>query len=661
MMMHPLVIYAYINTALSCGIALLSYILDTSFFVSELQKLLEIFATAQKTVSSSLASSASTVISYLIERARHKDPQAPPPLKRATGTFQATPRSSPHSTHAEDLRHKSPLTSNSGSDEGPLSHSRVHSLEQYQRPIRHFPALEQTSEQMTVQNDHIPDAASGPVSAHAYSIGGSSDPPIIDINAMAHLPFTFRSPSPFPTMNTSINQPSGSGPSFPEENMEDQSIPLNLFDPQFLALFGLTSTRSHQAGTPQDNSTHPPPRLESQASYTNSTEATNYESHEIRDRIQSLEGSSGGNSVNAISPPMNSDPTTSFTSPPTQVGINPNSKESFNHESHRNRDQIQSPKGSSGGNSGSMTSPPMNSGPMTPFTSPPNRVGIEDGRLGVGETPKESILSVQCVLTIHPSPSQWNHNLEEKSLDSKDGSVFDSQSYSQSSQASRSIASTRKSILIKCATASNDLKPSDILIDRFQVCKSVCDPLLTFFKAEEHDAMAKIVHSSIVLHLQKLKTEVRLHICNIIEDTGELPSLVASERESSTRLITSLTRSIAFATHSPLNLEGRQDLWLCNQLVVEHLRKEVQEGNMLQKRKLIMQTNSAQFEEGLVRAIRSIWAVFHDNRKSGEVYNRWVTSANLIDVISPTTQWEAFSSREDCLLDPDTPLRNPKR
>lgn len=289
-----------------------------------------------------------------------------------------------------------------------------------------------------------------------------------------------------------------------------------------------------------------------------------------------------------------------------------------------------------------------------------------------------------------------------------------SQSYSQPSQTARSIASTRNSILIQRATASNDFKPSDILIERFQVWKSVCDTLITFFQgvhrveqetsnelhrlgnavhevlplrstqflnegglqdilngvrentrviAEEHDALAKIVHSSIVLHLQKLKTEVKLHIRNIIQDTGRLATLVASERESSTRLITSLTRSIAFAKASPLNLESRQDPWLCNQLVVEQLRKQVQEENMLQKSILIMQTNSAQFEEGLVRAIQSIWAVYHEynTRKSGEVYNRWANSANLIDVISPTTEWEAFSSRENCLLDPDTPLRNPQK
>ncbi|KAH9811880.1 Pleckstrin domain-containing protein [Melampsora americana] len=289
-----------------------------------------------------------------------------------------------------------------------------------------------------------------------------------------------------------------------------------------------------------------------------------------------------------------------------------------------------------------------------------------------------------------------------------------SQSYSQSSQTSRSIASTRNSILIKRATAPNDFRPSDILIERFQVWKSVCDTLITFFKgvnrveqeasnelhrlgnavhevlplrssqflneggiqdilygvrentrviAEEHDALAKVVHSSIVSHLQKLKNEVKLHILNIIQDTGRLATLVARERESSIRLITSLTRSIAFVKHSPLNLESRQDPWLCNQLVLEQLRKQVQEENMLQKSILIMQTNSAQFEEGLVRAIQSIWAVYHEynTRKSGEVYNRWASSANLIDAISPTTEWEAFSSRENCLLDPDTPLRNPQK
>ncbi|EGG11292.1 uncharacterized protein MELLADRAFT_70740 [Melampsora larici-populina 98AG31] len=129
---------------------------------------------------------------------------------------------------------------------------------------------------------------------------------------------------------------------------------------------------------------YPPPRLESQPSYPNSSEASNYGSHENRARIESLEGLNAGDSVKIISPPMNSDPTTPFPSPPTQVEINPTPKESFEYKSHGNRDQMQSLKGSSGGNSANMTSPLKNSGPMTPCTSPPTQVGVDDGRSGVG-------------------------------------------------------------------------------------------------------------------------------------------------------------------------------------------------------------------------------------------------------------------------------------
>lgn len=123
--------------------------------------------------------------------------------------------------------------------------------------------------------------------------------------------------------------------------------------------------------------------------------------------------------------------------------------------------------------------------------------------------------------------------------------------------------------------------------------------------AQEHDALAKTVNSSIVLHLQKLKNEVKLHIRNIMQDTGKIATLVAAEREASTRLITSLARSLALSQHTPLTLDSRQDPWLCNQIVLEQLHKQVHEENMLQKSILIMQTNSAQFEEALVRCVRN--------------------------------------------------------
>lgn len=129
--------------------------------------------------------------------------------------------------------------------------------------------------------------------------------------------------------------------------------------------------------------------------------------------------------------------------------------------------------------------------------------------------------------------------------------------------------------------------------------------------AEEHDGLAKTVESSIVLHLEKLKSEVKLHIRNIIQDTGRLANLVAAERENSIKLITSLARSIALAQCNPAAVEGRKDPWLRNQVVLEQLKKQVYQENMLQKSIIIMQTNSAQFEEALVRSVFNLINLSH--------------------------------------------------
>lgn len=56
---------------------------------------------------------------------------------------------------------------------------------------------------------------------------------------------------------------------------------------------------------------------------------------------------------------------------------------------------------------------------------------------------------------------------------------------SQSIHTTRSVASSaRTHRLIKRVIASNDLKPSDLLIERFQIWKSVCNSLIVLFKGE---------------------------------------------------------------------------------------------------------------------------------------------------------------------------------
>lgn len=93
-------------------------------------------------------------------------------------------------------------------------------------------------------------------------------------------------------------------------------------------------------------------------------------------------------------------------------------------------------------------------------------------------------------------------------------------------------------------------------------------------------------------------------------DTGKLAASVAKEREMSTKVITDLARSITMLKNTPMAVTAKEDPWYTNQLVAVQLQKQVQEENALQKSIIIMQQNSAHFEEGVVRAIQSAWETF---------------------------------------------------
>ena len=97
-------------------------------------------------------------------------------------------------------------------------------------------------------------------------------------------------------------------------------------------------------------------------------------------------------------------------------------------------------------------------------------------------------------------------------------------------------------------------------------------------------------------------------------------------------------------------------------MTVSHqLQKQVHEENALQKSIIIMQQNSAHFEEGVVRAIQSAWATFAEwrERSAGAVADAWSGLDINMSVLAPDREWIAFAAREDHLLDPETPLRNP--
>ncbi|SCV73514.1 BQ2448_7440 [Microbotryum intermedium] len=256
-----------------------------------------------------------------------------------------------------------------------------------------------------------------------------------------------------------------------------------------------------------------------------------------------------------------------------------------------------------------------------------------------------------------------------------------------------------------------ELRPSDVLIERFNAWKRLVKNLIAYFEgiadiesntakeltklggviqvpfregnqflgeggvqdifygvrektraiADSHANLAKTVEGSIVQHLQKLRTELKAHVKNIQQDTGKLAAAVAKERELSTKMITDLARSITMLKNTPMGVHAKEDPWYTNSLVARQLQKQVHEENALQKSIIIMQQNSEHFEEGVVRAIQMAWQTFDEwnARASAQVQETWASMGQLMRSVAPTTEWIAFASRSEYLLDPDTPLRNP--
>ena len=180
--------------------------------------------------------------------------------------------------------------------------------------------------------------------------------------------------------------------------------------------------------------------------------------------------------------------------------------------------------------------------------------------------------------------------------------------------------------------------------------------------ADQHANLAKTVEGSIVQHLEKLRTEIKAHIHNVQQDTGKLANSVARERELSNKMISDLARSITLLKNTPMSVSAREDPYAANQAVHRQLQRQVNEENALQKSIIIMQQNSAHFEEGIVRSIQSAWQTFDEwsGRTSAQIQDTWLGLGVHMRSLEPNAEWIAFASRSDHLLDPDTPLRNPE-
>jgi hypothetical protein len=179
--------------------------------------------------------------------------------------------------------------------------------------------------------------------------------------------------------------------------------------------------------------------------------------------------------------------------------------------------------------------------------------------------------------------------------------------------------------------------------------------------ADSHASLAKTVEGSIVQHLQKLRAEIKAHIKNVQNDTGRLAATVAKEREMSTKNISDLAKAITMLKNTPMQVVPKDDPYAQNTIVLKQLQRQVNEENALQKSIIIMQQNSAHFEEGIVRSIQSTWSTFDEwqGRMSAAVQETWKHLGVAMAQMEPDREWIAFAARSDHLLDPETPLRNP--
>ncbi|KAF8583730.1 hypothetical protein K439DRAFT_1634142 [Ramaria rubella] len=294
--------------------------------------------------------------------------------------------------------------------------------------------------------------------------------------------------------------------------------------------------------------------------------------------------------------------------------------------------------------------------------------------------------------------------------DRGDGTLSRATSISRASKQGSTMS--RSQSLIKKNVAPQDLRPSDILIERFVAWKAIVKQLIAYFEgiadienntakeltklgaviqvpfrsgnqflgeggmqdiyygirdktrimADHHSNLGRTIDGSIVQHLQKLRLEIKAHIKNVQNDTGKLATNVARERELSTKMIAELGKNIAVFKNTPMTVTAKEDPYVANMLVTRQLQKQVNEENALQKSIIIMQQNSAHFEEGIVRSIQSAWQTFDEwqSRMSSQVQDTWRTMGMTMAALAPDREWISFAARSDHLLDPDTPLRNPE-
>ncbi|PCH42709.1 hypothetical protein WOLCODRAFT_138045 [Wolfiporia cocos MD-104 SS10] len=192
---------------------------------------------------------------------------------------------------------------------------------------------------------------------------------------------------------------------------------------------------------------------------------------------------------------------------------------------------------------------------------------------------------------------------------------------------------SRSQSLIKRSIAPHDLRPSDILIERFTAWKIIVKQLIAYF-----EGIADI-QNNVAREMTKLAgvIQVPFRSGNQFLGEGGLQDIYYGIRDK--------TRAIA-DEHANLGrtIDGS---------IVQHLQK---------LRVEIKAHIKAVFEASLIQALQSAWSTFSEwrNRMDASIRETYNTLERDMSALPPDREWIAFAAREDHLVDPETPLRDPQ-
>ncbi|SCV72148.1 BQ2448_4842 [Microbotryum intermedium] len=204
--------------------------------------------------------------------------------------------------------------------------------------------------------------------------------------------------------------------------------------------------------------------------------------------------------------------------------------------------------------------------------------------------------------------------------------------------------------------------------------------------AEAHSNFGETIDKTVVKELQGVRAEIKAHIAAIEKEASSLADDVEKEvsrhpervkttgivgfminttrflqqRSHSTQLLTQLQTGIETYESSDSPMLPQYDPYLTHSLVQTQLKKQVHKENGLQAALIRFQQQQPAFEESIAKSIQSACKLFDEAKATKDAEFAKLTKAisESLQKVSPTAEYEFWSSKEGALLDVNAPTRS---